>query len=187
MPSKPQIIRKEIVAQSRLFRVERLDLKFANGREAQYERLAGSALGAVLVLPLLDAETVLLVREYGAGVDRYELGFPKGRVEKGETAEIAANREIMEEIGYGARQLTLLKILSLAPGYISHRTQVILAEALYPARIPGDEPEDLEVVPWSLSNIQALLRRDDFTEARSIAALYLLAHRVKHGGFSHEY
>ncbi|MDH3689690.1 MAG: ADP compounds hydrolase NudE [Gammaproteobacteria bacterium] len=171
--SKPEIRHVEIVAQSRLFRVERLDLRFSNGREVQFERLASSSRGAVLVLPFVDPDTMLLVREYGAGVDRYELGFPKGRIEEGETAATTANREIMEEIGYGSRKLTPLKSLSLAPGYFSHRTEVILAEELYAAHIPGDEPEDLEVVPWPVAKFQELLAREDFTEARSIAALYL--------------
>lgn len=182
MHRKPEIRRIEIVAQSRLFRVEQLDLQFSNGREVRYERVAGTSRGVVLVLPLLDVDTLLLVREYGAGVERYELGFPKGRIEGDESPEAAANREIMEEVGYGARKLTPLKTLSLAPGYFTHRTQVILAEELYPASAEGDEPEELEVISWPLSNIQGLLQRDDFSEARSIAALYLLQQRASGSG-----
>ena len=53
--------------------------------------------GDVLVLsgdvPLLDADTVLLVREYAAGLHRYELGLVKGRIDAGETALQAANRD----------------------------------------------------------------------------------------------
>ncbi len=52
-----------------------------------------------------DDDTVLLVREYGVGLDHYELGLPKGRMDRDETAEQGANRELKEETGYGARQL----------------------------------------------------------------------------------
>ena len=41
--------------------------------------------GAVMVVPMLDADTVLLVREYAAGMHRYELGLVKGRIDAGET------------------------------------------------------------------------------------------------------
>ena len=47
---------------------------------------------------------MLLVREYAAGVHRYELGLVKGRIDAGESPVEAANRELMEEAGYGARK-----------------------------------------------------------------------------------
>lgn len=181
MPEKPRILDSHIVAQSRIFRVEALELEFANGARAQYERLAGGSGGAVLIVPLLDATTVLLIREYAAGSERYELGLPKGRIEAGEDILDAANREIMEEIGHGSHSLSLLTALSVAPGYMSHQTQIVLARDLYPKRLPGDEPEELEVIPWPLEDIEALLEREDFSEARSLAALYLTRDRLRNG------
>ena len=65
--------------------MERLDLEFSNGERRRYERLHGRGHGAVMVVPMLDADTVLLVREYAAGVHRYELGLLKGRIDAGET------------------------------------------------------------------------------------------------------
>lgn len=163
----------ETVARTRLFRIERVELRFSNGTEVEYERIPGSRVGAVLIVPMIDEGTVLLIREYAAGTQRYELGLPKGRIARGEDPLTAANREIMEEIGYGARQLKHLRSMTIAPGYIGHITHIILAEDLYERRLPGDEPEDIEVVPWSLGALDQLLARDDFTEARSIAALFL--------------
>jgi ADP-ribose diphosphatase len=121
---------------------------------------------------------VLLIREYAAGVERYELALPKGRVEEGENIDEAANREIREEVGYGARRLTLLKSMTLAPGYFSHATHIVLAEDLYEDRLEGDEPEALEVVPWPLANIAELVEHEECTEARSIAALYMVRERL---------
>jgi ADP-ribose diphosphatase len=37
----------------------------------------------------------------------------------------------------------------------------------------GDEPEELEVVPWKMAELHTLLGRDDVTEGRSIAALFM--------------
>ena len=66
-----------------------------------------------------------------------------------------------------------LRSLTIAPGYLGHTTYVLLARELYEQRLPGDEPEEIEVVPWRLSDLPQLLQQPDFTEARSIAALYL--------------
>ncbi|MBN8262093.1 MAG: ADP compounds hydrolase NudE [Xanthomonadales bacterium] len=156
------------------YRMERLDLEFSNGERRLYERLHGRGHGAVAVVPMLDAETVLLVREYAAGVHRYELGLVKGRMDAGETPEQAANRELMEEAGYGARDLRMLRTLTLAPTYMSHQIHVVVARDLYPQRLPGDEPEALEVVPWKLADLGQLILREEFSEGRSIAALFLV-------------
>ena len=171
---KPPIIHttREIDS-SRFLKLEQLDLEFANGVCRTYERLHSRGHGAVIIVPMCDAQTVLLVHEYGAGVERYELTLPKGRLDHGETVEEGAERELKEEIGYGARKLTRLHKLSLSPSYMTHMAHIVLAEDLYPERLPGDEPEELEVVPWKLAELHRLITRDDVSEGRSIAALFM--------------
>jgi ADP-ribose diphosphatase len=158
---------------SRFLQTELVDLEFSNGERRTHERLLSSGLGAVIIVPMRDDDTVLLVREYGAGLDHYELGLPKGRLDRDESVEQGADRELKEEVGYGARQLKMIGTLSLAPAYMTHMTDVVLARDLYPQRLPGDEPEPLEVVPWKLSELHVLIARDDVTEGRSIAALFM--------------
>ena len=170
---KPQILTQEIVAQSRLFKVEALHLRFANGTERIYERLQGGGHGAVMVVPLRADGQLLLVREYAAGTHAYELGFPKGVIDAGESAMEAGNRELMEETGWGARQLVPLRDISLAPGFMSSRMSLLLARDLYPEQREGDEPEPLELVTWPLAEAEALLDDPAFHDTRSISALLL--------------
>ncbi|MEB4591047.1 ADP compounds hydrolase NudE [Candidatus Thiothrix sp. Deng01] len=174
MHKPPKIHAVNPVTNSRLFHVEEVHLEFSNGERRIYERLANRGNGAVLVAPLLEDDTLLLIREYSAGTGRYELAFPKGHIERGESPLEAANREIMEEVGYGARDLRLLRSISLSPGYMQHHTHLVLARDLYPQQVEGDEPEPLEVVPWKLGDMEELLLQDDFTEGRSLLALFLV-------------
>ena len=155
------------------YRVEQLDLEFSNGERRRFQRMHGRGHGAVVVVPMLDDDTVLLVREYAAGMHRYELGLVKGRIDAGETPLQAADRELKEEAGYGARSLLALRELTLAPTYMSHAAHLVLARDLYPERLPGDEPEVLEQVPWKLDALHELILREDFSEGRSIAALFI--------------
>jgi|TARA_B110000967_G_C18755228_1_gene494972 ADP-ribose diphosphatase len=170
----PIINARNRVAKSRLFSIEQLDLTFSNGEKRQYERMLGSGSGAVMIVPMLDANTMLLVREYCAGTHTYELGFPKGLIDKGEVAAQAANRELKEEIGYGAEKLISIREVMMAPAFFNAKMMIFLAEGLYQEELEGDEPEPLEVVPWKLDNYQALLEEPNFNEARSIAALMLI-------------
>lgn len=176
MREKPQVLAREIVASSRLFRVEELQLRFSNGVERTYERLVGkgSGYGAVMVVALLDAEHAVLVEEYCGGTDDYQLSLPKGLVEPGEDVLVAANRELKEEAGFGAERLEPIAELSLSPGYMSQSIHVVLARDLYEERLPGDEPEPLRVDKVNLRELSALARHPQFSEGRALAALYLV-------------
>ncbi|MFY0991075.1 ADP compounds hydrolase NudE [Halomonas sp. C05BenzN] len=178
-PEKPSVLSRRSVARSRLFHVESLDLRFANGEERTFERLTGSDQGAVMIVAMPDPEHVLLIREYAAGFEDYVLTLPKGLVDPGEDIVSAANRELMEECGFGAHRIEPLVELSLAPNYMRHRMQVLLATDLYPRRLPGDEPEPLIVETHAIDELPALLARDDFHEARAIAALFIARERLR--------
>ncbi|MEO2281962.1 ADP compounds hydrolase NudE [Pseudoalteromonas pernae] len=170
----PEILESKVTAQSRLFTVEALDLQFSNGELRQYERIRGGGRGAVMIVPVTENDELVLVREYCAGTHDYQLGFPKGLIDPGESPEQAANRELKEEVGLGANSMEVLKQVSLAPSYFNAHMHIITAKDLYPERLDGDEPEPLEVVYWPISQWSQLLQEPDFTEARSVAALLLL-------------
>ncbi|MFT6268153.1 MAG: ADP-ribose diphosphatase [Alphaproteobacteria bacterium] len=170
----PEINARTIVAKSRFFKVEQVDLTFSNGETREFERMSGSGRGAVMVVPLTNDNHMLLIREYSAGTHSYQLGFPKGLIDPGETPVEAGNRELQEEVGFKAEQFSPLKELAMAPTFFDAHMHVLIAEHLTESRLEGDEPEPLEVIKWSIDNIDELLQQEDFCEARSVAALLLL-------------
>lgn len=182
MPRKPEILKRHTVARSRLFRADELLLRFSNGEERVYEKLCAGGPGAVLMVPILDDGRVVMIREYAAGIHDYHLALPKGAVDRGEEILDAANRELKEETGYGARDLRFLKRMHLSPAYMEHGINVILARGLYPETLEGDEPEPIEVVPMAFDDLLELAMRDEVCEGRSIAALfYAKAWLDRHG------
>lgn len=170
---KPKINKRTEIAKTRYFRIEEVDLEFSNGEKRIYERLSNRSQGAVLIIAFTASDEFLMIREYAVGMERYELTLPKGKIDAGEDIITAANRELIEETGYRANKLTHLHSLSLASGYSTHFTHVVLAEELEPESAEGDEPEPLEVIPWSFSCINDLLQEDECSEARTFAALYI--------------
>lgn len=173
MKPKPIIHGTTLICSSRFFNIESVHLEFSNGQMRDFERLKSRVTDAVMVVPIQDGH-LILIREYSVGLEEYTLGFPKGLIDPGETHFEAANRELQEEAGFGANKFDYLTSFSMNPGYMNLLTHVVKATDLYPASLPGDEPEPLEVVHWPLDKIPELLAREDFRESRSIAALMFL-------------
>ncbi|CNL26991.1 ADP compounds hydrolase NudE [Yersinia aleksiciae] len=169
---KPKILKIETVARSRLFTVEAVDLAFSNGVQRVYERMRPSNREAVMIVPII-GDDLLLIREYAVGIEEYELGFPKGLIDPGEGVLEAANRELMEEVGFGAEHFEYLTKLTMAPSYFSSKMNIVIAHGLYPQSLEGDEPEPLPQVRWPIANMMALLDEPDFCEARNVSALFL--------------
>ncbi|MCB1685681.1 MAG: ADP compounds hydrolase NudE [Pseudomonadales bacterium] len=172
--SVPEIKAIRTIARSRFFHIEELDLRFSNGIERTYERMPGSGKAAVIVVAVDGNQDLLLIREYAAGFHEIQLTLVKGAAEDGESLEEAANRELKEEVGFGARSLEFIKKLDLAPGHMGFTINVVLARDLFAERLPGDEPEPPELVRWPLARLDELIGREEFREARAIAALYLV-------------
>ncbi|MBE5253144.1 MAG: ADP compounds hydrolase NudE [Enterobacterales bacterium endosymbiont of Blomia tropicalis] len=170
---KPDILKVETAARSRLFTIEAVDLAFSNGARRVYERMKPSEREAVMIVPIID-DHLVLIQEYAVGLENYELGFPKGLIDPGESVNEAADRELKEEAGFGAGELTLLGKLTMAPSYFSSKMNIVVAEGLYEEKLEGDEPEPLVVHRWPLNDMLALLQEPDFREARNVSALFMV-------------
>ena len=158
---KPEVLAVRQAAKTRIFEVQEVDLRFANGAERTYERLTPSRKPAVMVLPVENGE-------------RYELTCVKGLIDAGETPEQAARRELQEEIGLAAATLTPLRALYSSPSHMFGLMHVFIAEDLRASKLEGDEPEPLVPVRVPLAQLDALVGDETLGNSQTLAALMLL-------------
>ncbi|MDO9777453.1 ADP compounds hydrolase NudE, partial [Glaesserella parasuis] len=85
----PEIKSVSVIAKTRIFEVQSVDLRFSNGKERTYERLTPQRRSSVMVVPIHQNQ-LILVKEYAVGPERYELTFPKGIVDSGEDPVLSA-------------------------------------------------------------------------------------------------
>lgn len=174
----PEILKIETIAKTRIFEVQTVDLRFSNGEERIYERLTPQRRSSVLVIPIQNNE-LIFIKEYAVGPERYEFSFPKGIVDAGEEPVESANRELQEEIGFGAKKLDFLRSLYSGPSHMYGLMHVFVAEDLYPSKLRGDEPEPLEIIRYPLNKIDELLADPSFAESRNLSALFMLRDYLK--------
>lgn len=106
--------------------------------------------GAVVIIPLLDAEHVCLVRNFRFSVEEWLLELPAGTLEPPEPPDVTAVRELAEETGYRAAQWRKLTEFYPSPGIMSERMYLYVAEGLTPGpqRLEAGEEIKTEILSW---------------------------------------
>jgi ADP-ribose pyrophosphatase len=127
--------------------------------------------GSVLILPLLEHDRLLLIRNrrYTLGRTLWEL--PAGTREPGEDVAVCAARELEEETGHRATQLTPLFELYVAPGLTDERMHVFVATGLVETAQRLDPTEDIAVHPSTLDAAIDAIARGEIEDGKTIAAL----------------
>lgn len=131
--------------------------------------------GAAAVLPLHEDGTVTLIHQHrhAAGGLIYEV--PAGVLEKDETPEGCAARELAEEVQLRAERLQPLTTIHTTPGFTNERIHLFLATGLQEAEGQADDDEYLRAVRLPLSEAIGMIEAGRITDAKTVCALLLAA------------
>jgi len=168
---REDIIDSKVAFQGRLLTLRVDTVRLPDGHVTTREVVAHP--GAVAMVPLLDHDHVLLVRQWRTAAGRALLEIPAGTLGPGEDPHACAERELMEEVGYRPQTLLPLCATFLAPGYSTERLHLFLAEDLVPERLEHDEDERIEVVSLTWQEVDELLLRGEFADAKTLSGLLL--------------
>jgi len=128
--------------------------------------------GAVGVLPFLDDDHVILVRQY-----RYVFGedqrweMPTGALMPGEEREAAAHRELREEIGYDAGELAFIQTFYSSMSVMHEIAHLYIGRHLRPERSVPDETEFLEVAAFPFDQVYQMVLDSEIRDAMTITAV----------------
>lgn len=134
--------------------------------------------GASAVLPFVgDPNTpdpsILLIRQFRHAANGWLLEIPAGRLHAGETPDTCALRELREETGYRAGQLTHLTSILTTPGFSDEVIHLFMATQLERGPTQRDADEFIEPAEFPLSAVRELIRTGEMRDAKSIIAVLL--------------
>lgn len=162
----------------RLLVVKEDEVRLPNGAQARREYIQHQ--GAVVVIPLVDRDTVLLEHQFRYPLRRHFLELPAGKIEPDEPPECTAQRELLEETGFVAREWSFLTTLHPCVGYSDERIELFLARELAFEGHPGEDDEFIETVNMPIDEALHRIFSREITEAKTILGV-LWADRLRRG------
>lgn len=180
MSEKPEVLSVEEIYKGKIF-----DVSVASIREGdvEYKREIVAHKGSVVIVPVFADLTVALVRQYRHAAGEYLWEIPAGTLEKHETAEIGAARELEEEVGVTAGKIEKLTEFFVSPGFLSEKMFVFLATDLTATAQNLEADELLNVERFSFPALYEKIRNNEIPDAKTMVGLILAGAKF---GFSFE-
>ena len=161
----------EVVHVGRRIRVEVDTLHTPDGKSIRRDAVRHP--GAVVILPVLDAERVVLLRNFRFVVNETLWEVPAGTLEPPEALEACARRELLEETGYTAQKWRSLGFIYASPGLLDEKLHLFVAEELTPGPARPEPDEQLEPVVVRLDDAIRMCLDGTVRDAKTITALLL--------------
>ena len=172
-PAPPKLLHRGVK-----FDLELAEQPTADGGTVARERIVHR--GSVVILPLLRGtdgeERVVMIRNHRFAVDRVLWELPAGTLDPDEAPVACAGRELVEETGYRAADLSPLLSFYPAPGFLTELMHAFVARELTHVGQRLEPTERIEVEPLPWSDVLELVRANRVEDAKTIATL--LYHRA---------
>lgn len=137
--------------------------------------------GAVLILPVLDDGRIVMIRNYRFALRQELLELPAGTLEPPEPPIDCAARELEEETGYIASELTPLATYVTCPGFCTELMHAFVATGLTKAEQKLEPTEQIRLEILSFEEALELTANGGIIDGKTIAALHLYRHRQARG------
>jgi ADP-ribose pyrophosphatase len=176
---KPEVISTEEIYKGKVFDV--LEAEIQDG-SIKYNREIVLHKGSAVIVPVFADKTVALVRQYRHAAGAYLLEIPAGTLEKGESPEIGAARELEEEIGVTSDKIEKLTEFYVSPGFLTEKMHVYVASDLTETAQNLEEDEILSIERLTFPDAFEKIKNGEIQDAKTIVGLILAGARF---GFSY--
>ena len=133
--------------------------------------------GAVMVIPMLDTPDglrLVMERQYRYPVGQVMTEFPAGKLDPGEDPWLCAQRELLEETGYTARQWARAGVLHPVIAYSTEVIEIWFAKELSLGQRQLDQDEFLDVFTATPDELMAACQQGRLTDAKTLTGLLWL-------------
>jgi len=171
MPPKPwKTLTTRAIYQNKWMSLREDMAQMPDGRETIYGVCTfGTCVG---VLPFVDADSVVLVRQYRyVQQENHRWEMPTGGIKPGETPEQAAQRELSEEAGYRAGCLKPINIYYTSKSVCEETAYLFLGYDLTQFKLPPDDTEFFEVATFPFDDVLRMVESSEIRDGMTVIAV----------------
>lgn len=173
-------LRGEVIHDGGFIRLEKDEVALPDGAAAS--RYVVRHCGAVAVAALTPAAGIVLVRQYRYPVGRHMLELPAGKLEAGEEPLACAQRELLEETGYGAARWEWICDSHSSVGFTDEKLAIFVARGAERRQEPApDACEFVQPVVLGFDEALAKVSGGEITECKTQLVLMWLARERARG------
>lgn len=165
------LIEKQVLYDGKKVRLELHHLSNDAGERLKKEVVVHP--GAVVILPFLDADTIILIRNKRHTINETLIELPAGTLEKGESPMNAAGRELQEETGYLAGRMKPMGSFFASPGILTEKMFLFAAYDLERTRTKLEADEEIEIKYAKWDEAIDMIQFGEIKDGKTIAALLM--------------
>lgn len=128
--------------------------------------------GAVAIVAVTNDNKILLVRQYRKAVEKVLIEIPAGKLEKGESPYVCAERELIEETGYRPNQLEEVMEIITSPGFCTEKIHLFIARDLVADYLESDEDEFIDLIALELDEALEKIANGEIVDSKTIIGLF---------------
>ena len=162
----------EQVLKGHFLQVNRDTVKLPNGRHATREYVVHP--GAVMIVAQLDDGRIVLERQFRYPLHAVMIEFPAGKLDSGEASLACAQRELLEETGYTAREWARAGVLQPVISYSTEFIDIWFARGLTQGERQLDTDEFLDVFTATTAELLAWCASGQVTDAKTLTGMLWL-------------
>ena len=178
MTFEEKTIKSERIYEGAIINLRRDKVTVQNG--TSYREIIEHNGGAVLAAVTNEGKLVM-VRQYRKPASRVMLEVPAGKIDKGESAESAAKRELKEETGYTAGNIEFLMQFYPSVGYSEEILYLYLCTDLTPGETNFDENEAIDIEEYEIAELQEMVMAGKIQDAKTIIAIMAVKTLLEEG------
>lgn len=162
-----------LIYKGKIINVTTKKIRFPDGHTSIYEYVFHKP--AVMIVPVVDNNKILLVRQYRPVINRKIWELPAGIIDKKETPYQTAIRELEEETGLKARKLIKLGAFYSSPGFTDELTTIFLAKEIKKTRQKLDPDENITLKTFSISSLLKKIKEKKLTDSKTVMGILITA------------
>jgi len=162
-------LKSEMIYEGRILNLRKDTVEVVGGKTSYREIVEHN--GGVAIAAVTDDNKMIMVRQFRKSAGKAVLEVPAGKREKDEDTLETAKRELREETGYTARNITFLTKFYAAIGYSEEIIYIYKCTGLAPGETEFDDNESIDVIEYDLDELYRMVLAGEIEDSKTIVAI----------------